>query len=374
MRILFIGRYNESEELRGPEKVARRIADEMVTLGCQVYFYEYFFSGELYGYWTKLFGMQNIQNSAGVRLKRLGVAPFIFFMLRHQYDVIHIITFERFAVLALFLKPFFRAPIVYTTHGIVEHQHANFGLNVKRSLKIKDHISEYLFYKLSDVLFFLSDQSVSIASKYYRIPKEKVVIVANGIDGIFFEMNKRKERGRSDVAIVFVGDPKRREKGFDFFLRALERCTRQTKAFVICENLPFVPVPTVKGLDIHYMRKMETQKYVEFLADKDIYVSASSYDPFSIAAVEAMSAGLVPIVTRETGMSRYVENGVNGFVIGFGDIQQFKKVLDLLIANGRLRKKLSSNARSAVSMLSWRSIAEEYLRWYGLTKRSTIKN
>jgi Glycosyltransferase len=366
MQILFIGRYNESEELRGPEKVARRIADEMVALGSQVYFYEYFYSGELYGYWTKLFGILNIQNSAGLQLRRVGLFPFIFLLLRRHYDVVHIITFERFAVFALFLKPFMKTSIAYTVHGIVQHQHTNFGSSAKRSLKIKDHISEFLFFKFSDLLFFLSDQSVSIASKYYRIPKEKVVIVANGIDEIFYEMKKREKSGRVDVAVVFVGDPKRPEKGFDFFLRALERCTRRTEVFVICENPPLVPVRTMNGLDIYYVRKMETQKYVEFLADKDVYVSASSYDQFSIAAVEAMSAGLVPIVTRETGMSRYIEQGVNGYVIAFGDIQQLAQTLDLLIADSGLRNKLSSNARSAVSMLSWRSIAEEYLKKYGI--------
>lgn len=367
LRLCYIGRYDTAEIFRGPDKVARRIADEMALLGHHVYFYEYFFSGKSYGYMTKLFGYDTIENSAGRSIFRVGVFPFIFAMLRQRFDVIHIITFERFAILALCLKPFFRALIVYSTHGIVRHQHAYLRSHVKRSLKIKDYISEFLFYKFSDLLFFLSDQSVSIASKYYRIPKEKVVIIANGIDGIFHETEKRKKRRQDDVALVFVGDPKRPEKGFDFFLQGLERGARRTEVFVICENIPLVPVSTMNDLNIHYVRKMQTQKYAEFLADKDIYVSASSYDPFSIAAVEAMSAGLVPIVTRETGMSRYVENGVNGFVIGFGDIQQFKKVLDLLIANGRLRKKLSSNARSAVSMLSWRSIAEEYLRWYGLT-------
>jgi glycosyltransferase involved in cell wall biosynthesis len=368
LRLCYIGRYDTGEIFRGPEKVARRIADEMALLGHHVYFYEYFFSGISYGYMTKLFGYDTIENSAGLSIFRVGIFPFIFAMLRQRFDVIHIITFERFAILALCLKPFLRAPIVYSTHGIVKHEHANFRSNVNRRFKIKSNISEYLFYKFSDLLFFLSDRSVSIASQYYRIPKEKVVIVANGIDRIFYEMKKRKKRGRADVAVVFVGESKRPEKGLDFFLSVLERCARRMEVFVICENLPLAPVNTINGVNIHYIRKMETQKYVTFLSDKDIFVSASSYDQFSIAAVEAMSAGLVPIVTKETGMSRYVKNGVNGFVIEFGDVKRLAESLDLLTTDRKLREKLASNAQSTVSLHSWRSIAEEYLSGYGVAR------
>ena len=97
-------------------------------------------------------------------------------------------------------------------------------------------------------------------------------------------------------------------------------------------------------------------------------MSASSYDQFSIAAVEAMSAGLVPIVTKETGMSRYVKNGVNGFVIEFGDVKRLAESLDLLTTDRKLREKLASNAQSTVSLHSWRSIAEEYLSGYGVAR------
>ena len=366
MRICLIGRYNETELFRGPEKVARRIADEFAAMGHRVFFYEYFFSGESYGYWMKLFGSERVKNSDSLSIFRVGVFPFMLAMLNKQYDIIHIITFERFAIPVFLLKPFIKTPIVYSVHGIVQHQHTNFGSTVKKSLTTKDRISEFLFFKFSDILFFLSARSVSIASQYYKVPKEKVAIVANGVDDIFYGIKKQKQGRRTGVTAVFVGDPKRPEKGFDFFLHAIEHCRRRAKVFVICETVPVALVSTMNGVDINFVQKMETQQYVEFLANIDIYVSASSYDQFSIAAAEAMGAGLVPVVTKETGMSRYVDHGVNGFIIEFGNIRQLSQTLDLLIADSRLRKKLSLNARSAISQLSWRSVAEEYLRRYGV--------
>ena len=365
-KICLVGSYNETELLRGPDKVARRVADALAALGHRVCFFEYFSSGERYGYWSKLFGNECVKNSGSFSVFRVGVFPFMFALLSNRFDVIHIITFERFAVLVLLLKPFIKASVAYTVHGIVLHQHRNLGSHAKWNLVMKDHAAEFLFLKFADLLFFLSDRSVSLASQYYRISKGKVVIVANGIDELFYEIGKREEKERTDIEIVFVGDPGRPEKGLEFFLHALERCTRRAAVFVICENPPPVPVNTVNGMKIRYLQKMDTPHYAQFLKGGDIYVSASSYEPFSIAAVEAMCAGLVPVVTKETGMSRYVQHDVSGFVIGFGDMPQLAETLDLLIADGALRNKLSLNARSAVAQLHWRSVAEEYLRRYAL--------
>ncbi len=366
LELCFVGRYNAGELFTGPEKVARRISDEMAILGHHVYFYEYFFSGKSFGYMKKLFGNDIIESSAGRSVFRVGIFPFLFAILRRRFDVIHIITFERFAILVFLLKPFINAPIIYTIHDTIKHRETVFGSTAKRSLKIKGHISEFLFFKFSDILFFFSDQSVSIASQYYKIPKEKVVIVANGIDDIFRELKKREKKGRADVAVVFVGDSKRPEKGFDFFLRALERCSRRADVFVICETAPSRVDEDSKGHVIRFINKMQTRDYAAFLSNKDIYVSGSSFDPFPIAAVEAMSAGLAPVVSKETGMSRYIEQGVNGFVVPYGDVQQLAQILTLLIADDKLRKKISSNARSSVSMLSWRAIAEDYLKKYAI--------
>lgn len=364
MRIAFLGTYNTSELLRGPEKVARRLADEMADLGHQVHFYEYFSSGEHYGYGAKFFGKETIHNTAGIEIQRVGVFPLIILLIRRRFDIIHFITFERFAILAIILKPFHRTPIAYTAHGIVRHQYATFKQHPATTLKIKDHICEYLFFRFSDIQFFLSDESVLIASRYYTILHKRVCIVANGVDDVFYGGRRSVQQQESGVAIVFIGSPMRVEKGFDFFLRGLERCTHQADVFVICETLPPAFAQSKGVLDIHYVRKMQTPEYAEFLRDKDIYVSASSYDPFSIAAVEAMSAGLAPIVTNETGMSRYIHHGVNGYVIAFGDDEELGRTLDLLIADSSLRNRVSDNAQSAVSMLRWRNIAEDYLRKY----------
>ena len=48
----------------------------------------------------------------------------------------------------------------------------------------------------------------------------------------------------------------------------------------------------------------------------DIFVLASHYEPFGAVIGEAMSSGLVPIVTPETGAEGdLVQNEINGLVV-----------------------------------------------------------
>lgn len=361
--ICLIGRYNRTENFRGPEKVARRVADGLAALGCHVYFYEYFFSGEEYGIRDKLFGRKPTQLGERFVLYRVGLIPFVVELVRRRFDIIHIITFERFAVLALLVKPFLRARFFYTVNGIVRHEHAMFDSLSSASLRLKDNICESLLFRYSETLFFLSEDSISLACRYYAIEREKCVIVSNGVDAVFYSV-KRADHSTPSPSVVFVGDPSRREKGFDFFVRALEHCKQRPKVFIVCSPEKISTIPPVNETTIQVTETTDAQAFAVFLADKHIYVSASSYEPFSIAAVEAMASGLIPVVTRETGMSRYVTNGENGFVIPFGDIASLAQVLDNLISDDMVRQRIAANVRSSITFLEWKNVCEDYLKLY----------
>jgi glycosyltransferase involved in cell wall biosynthesis len=364
LEVCFVGRYNTTELFRGPEKVARRVTDTMMTLGHHVSFYEYYFSGKTYGYWRKLFGKECIKQSERLAVFRVGIFPFMGAMICRQFHVIHIITYERFAIVSFLAKLFHRTPVVFTVHGIVRHQHATFQRAPATIVKIKDCICEFIIMKFTDMQYYFSDDYVSIASRYYSIPRNKIVLIANGIDEEFYLTERKKTDSTSNVSIVFIGEPLRSEKGFDYFLRGLELCSSQAQVFVVCENNQSTDMHLKNGMTVHYLHKMATKDYADFLSDKDIYVGASSCESFSISAVEAMSSGLVPIVTRETGMTRFIEHGKNGFLIHYGDELDLARYVDLLIKNIALRNELSGNARSIYTVLNWKCITEEYLRNY----------
>lgn len=367
-KLCFVGRYNPGELFYGPEKVARRIADEMALLGYDVYFYEYFFSGKSYGYMTKLFGYDTIENSAGLSIFRVGIVPFIFVILRRRFDVIHIITFERFALIVLLMKWFVGSKVVFTVHGIVRHENQYFRKGLRQSLIIKDRIIERAFIERSNLVLFLSEESRLLAGKYYNLDSKKTSLIPDGIDSAFNDTFQRRNIiHKKTVDLVFVGDIERPEKGFDFLVKALEQTKGRFRLFVVSRRYAHRPAEA-HGMEFIFTDKMPSKGFADWLKDKDIFISASSYEPFSLATVEAMAAGLAIVATAETGMSRYIQNGINGFVIPYGDSAQLAAILSLLYRNSPIRRRVGIEGSKVYSRLTWRQVAQEYIKYYELLK------
>lgn len=64
-------------------------------------------------------------------------------------------------------------------------------------------------------------------------------------------------------------------------------------------------------------------RLMDLFAGSDHYVSAAESDGTSIALLEAMYMGLVPIVTNVGGSPEWVEDGANGFLVGLGSDSDF---------------------------------------------------
>lgn len=78
MKIFFLGRYNQSEYLSGPEKVAKRIYAESVK-DYESVFIEYFFDGREFGFSKKLFGREKIKSVGSLKIFRFGIISLLFF-------------------------------------------------------------------------------------------------------------------------------------------------------------------------------------------------------------------------------------------------------------------------------------------------------
>jgi len=359
VKILYLGRYNLSEELTGPEKVAKRIYNES-SKTYEASFVEYFFNGAEYGIKKKLFGYENIDKDK--HIYRLGIFEVISFFLRFRPEIIHIMTFERFAVLAFFYKVFSRVKIIYNVHGVAAYENVEHK-NVSSALKLKDSFCEKLFMKFSDKLLFLSENQFGIAKKYYQIKKEKVKIINNGIDEEF-KRGYLRENNPGVPSLLFIGDSDRKDKNFDCLYSILENIKIECNLYII-GNFNTSRFETQVGkVNIIPAEKMDTASLVKFLSDKDIFISSSSYDTFSIATAECMSMGLVPVVTDTTGISKLIKDGENGFIVKHDNGTALADKINILLDNKNVRKKMAVEASKIYSLLKWDSIFASYQKIY----------
>ncbi len=354
VKIIFVGRYNPEEILSGPEKVAKRIFTELKDK-TEAVFIEYFFDGSKYSFYKKLFGKEQIASDSSSKILRLGIFQIVLFIINYKPKLIHILSFERFVLIILFLKKFIKYKISYTVHGIVQFENYNFRKDLSISLEVKNKIVEYFLMKFSNKLFFLSEQSMKLAGGYYNFPTGKINFINNGVDEVFHEIFlKRKNSEKSKLNVVIVADSKRAEKGLDFFMKAIQPIKNDFIFSIIGENL-------IQDYHLEYYRKMATSEFANFLLNQDIIISSSSFDTFHLTTLEAMSVGVIPIITKETGVSRFLFQGENGFIYSYGDEESLRKYLLKLKNDSKLRLKISQNAAAIYYKFRWEDIANKYL-------------
>jgi glycosyltransferase involved in cell wall biosynthesis len=364
MKIVLLGRYNNGEILSGPEKVASRIFGALSLRGDEVSFIEYFFDGSRYALYQKLFGSEYVLTQQKSSVRRMGIFPLLMFLISNRNAVVHIVTFERFAVAAFWLKKLLGLKILYTVNGIVQHENTYFRAFASHSLKEKDTSAERVFMEHSDLVFFLSEESRILAMEYYDISESRTRITANGIDEMFSITRRVQPAGSAEVpSLVFVGDVARPEKGFEFLLQALLLVRQAYQLFVIGESDSRF-LPQLASIPYKIVPKMTSEQYAAWLADKDIFISASKCDQFGIAAAEAMAAGLAVIATKETGMSRYITPGVNGLVIDYGSVAGFASAIDRLCTDHGSIARMGEAGAETMKTLTWRNVAETYRQTY----------
>jgi len=102
------------------------------------------------------------------------------------------------------------------------------------------------------------------------------------------------------------------------------------------------------------------QALFELLPQCDLYLSASSYESYSMATAEAVAHGL-PIVAYATGaMGDWIEDGVNGMLIELGKPEQFFQALRRLLTERHALNQLRENAWARTANLAFNSWDKTY--------------
>jgi glycosyltransferase involved in cell wall biosynthesis len=85
----------------------------------------------------------------------------------------------------------------------------------------------------------------------------------------------------------------------------------------------------------------------DYIQSSNVFILPSIVEGLPISLIESMKSGLVPIVNAwNDSVFEYIENGVNGFIIKDGHLQDFSKSILLLNEDKQLFRKISNNAKS----------------------------
>jgi glycosyltransferase involved in cell wall biosynthesis len=104
------------------------------------------------------------------------------------------------------------------------------------------------------------------------------------------------------------------------------------------------------------------QRWLDILAISDILLLPSQYEGISIALLEAIAAGVVPVVSDVGGQKEIVSPDA-GILIGHGgdEVQQYVAALRTLLSDPAQLQQMSNQCRLlSDSKLSWRGMIEKF--------------
>jgi len=100
---------------------------------------------------------------------------------------------------------------------------------------------------------------------------------------------------------------------------------------------------------VQWVPNATSTQVVSACADHDVFVLPSRVEGLSVATVEAMSAGLVPVVTRLPSMCEIVEDNRTGVLVDVGDVEAFADAVARLDRDRDRLNTMSCAARSLIA-------------------------
>ena len=187
------------------------------------------------------------------------------------------------------------------------------------------------------------------------IEPSKITVVHNGIDVDRFE--QPTTRGDGPVLVGTVGHLAP-IKGHDIFVRAaaLISAHRKDVQFVVIGEDKSSELDNRKSLE-RLITELGLNQIVRMpgwrddmpaqLSSLTLFVSAARSEPFGLAIVEAMAAGLPIVATKSEGALEILEDGSTGKLVPAGNPEALADAIDNLLADPVERARLGNNARLA---------------------------
>jgi glycosyltransferase involved in cell wall biosynthesis len=201
---------------------------------------------------------------------------------------------------------------------------------------------------------------------------KKIYVIPNGLNLKLWSMNKEAP-SESRPSVAYWGKLNTRKgawlllKGFESFCRLSG--SEHPPLFLIGNGEEIETMQSwvkEKGLSdwVKFLGEHPPERIRDIVKSVPIAVSSSPYEPFGIAALEAMAAGKAVIVPDRGGPIDFVTDERNGLCVNVQDPQSFAAALSRLLIDSSLRERLAEEAKKTARNFDWPLIAPRYVALY----------
>ena len=209
--------------------------------------------------------------------------------------------------------------------------------------------------------------STAVANQLDRFfGRKDVVVIPNATDTSRFNPAARSARqtesrhnfgfADTDFVVLLIGNDWKK-KGLDCLLRAtaLLRDLPLRLLVVGADDAGIYRSGIAElGLENRVRFEQPSPDVLRFYAAADLYAGPSLEDAFNLPVLEAMACGLPVVASASAGVSQYLQDGTNGFVLQDArDAPALSNLLRRLCTDRELRQRMSAAASSTASQWTW---------------------
>lgn len=310
-------------------------------------------------------------------IKLFLISPYMKKWLKYNinyFDVIHLHDFRSYQnnIVHHYAEKY-GIPYVLQAHGsvprIIEKKGLKYLFDIYFGYKILKYASKVIAVSNVEV-----DQYVKMG-----VPKEKIVIIPNGIDVDSF--NDLPEKGTfrkqyrisEKYVILFLGRLHER-KGIDFLIKSYSKLRNEQCNIVL----------VLAGTDNGYKSKAEmlitdlnltnNVKFIGYIneadklaayVDADVLVYPAIFEIFGLVPFEAIICGTPVIVTDDCGCGELVREANCGYLVKYGDVNDLEEKMKWAIENPKEGGKLADVGRKYIKdNLAWNNVIRQVERVY----------
>lgn len=224
----------------------------------------------------------------------------------------------------------------------------------------------------SDVFISISRSTGRVLSSELGLSRERVIVVPLGFDPSINVEHFRREMDspKFDVATTGRLVPIKRHVELLKALSVLAHKRGWRGKCAVIGSGPLEEALRTFAKSIGLKEQVEFLGFVSeaekerILAGSKVFALTSEREGFSLATLEAMALGAVPVVARPTsddvfGVSDLVENNITGLIYPIGDEVRLADSIWRLLSDDGERTRLRKNALNKASKYRWSSISDD---------------
>ncbi|MEQ4679660.1 glycosyltransferase family 4 protein [Providencia rettgeri] len=233
-----------------------------------------------------------------------------------------------------------KIPCIFTAHGWA---FADGISNQRKKLYI---FIERLFSKFCNKIITVSHQDKKLAVKYKVAPKEKQIVIHNGMPDKTIDFPKNNALNKT-VNIICVARFSE-QKDHISLLKSLKKIASLNWTLTLVGKGPLETKVKKLAEQLNINHKInflgERHDVSKLLSTSDLFILPSNWEGLPRSIIEAMSFSL-PIIASDVGGVNEMVSSSNGFLIPRGDIEKMSTALKILIENHDIRVQMGNSSR-----------------------------